>query len=233
MTEDRVPVEWQTDWLPIRPFLLETTRRTTNRGSQSANRIPNLDRFGAEKLARLTPGPATQWRSNSVSGVSLPKTGIFAVAAGDFRHIGIGFGEFWSLETVYQIAKTRQLWAFLPIPGVVSPASAVVGWRRSADRTFLQLNSLLSGNLTGNFVYFEHPRDLSGAKPAVRRALFKQFPGLVNRENYSRIREISRRNRERDQQLRPRSTVQRRTSCSSTPLRAAVIKNQKAPGAFN
>jgi hypothetical protein len=50
------------------------------------------------------------------------------VAAGDFRHIGIRFGKFRSLETVHQIAKACQMWAFLPIPGVVSPASALVGW---------------------------------------------------------------------------------------------------------
>jgi hypothetical protein len=139
----------------------------------------------------------------------------------------------WEHGDEVERAKSRHFRPILAFPGEPGGTPEWVGWRRSADRTFLQLNSLLSGNLTGNFVYFEHPRDLSGAKPAVRRALFKQFPGLVNRENYSRIREISRRNRERDQQLRPRSTVQRRTSCSSTPLRAAVIGNQKAPGAFN
>jgi hypothetical protein len=59
--------------------------------------------------------------SNPVSDVSLPKTGIFAVAAGDFRQIGFGFGEFGSLETVHKIAKARQLWVFLLVAGVVSP----------------------------------------------------------------------------------------------------------------
>jgi hypothetical protein len=74
--------------------------------------------------------------------------------------------------------------------------AGVTGWRRSADRARLHAISLLSGNLIGNFAYFEHPRDVSGAKTAVPLALLKQFPASTNRENYSRIREISRRNRE-------------------------------------
>jgi hypothetical protein len=32
-----------------------------------------------------------------------------------------------------------------------SPKTAVPGWRRSADRTRLRANSLLTGNFTGNF----------------------------------------------------------------------------------
>src|SRR5271170_5450881 len=44
--------------------------------------------------------PAMRCRSNPVSAVSLPKTGIFAVVAGDFRQIGLGCREFGSVETV-------------------------------------------------------------------------------------------------------------------------------------
>jgi hypothetical protein len=88
-------------------------------------------------MANFTAARAAQWRSNQVSGATLPKTGILAVAAGDFRHIGLGFSEFGSLETVQQIAKARQLWAFLLVSGVVSPVPRLLGWRRSADRARL------------------------------------------------------------------------------------------------
>jgi hypothetical protein len=73
----------------------------------------------------------------------------------------------------------------------------MAGWRRSADRAFLQVNSLLLGNLTGNFAFSGIQETFPGAKATVPQALFEQFPMLANRENYSRIREISRRNRER------------------------------------
>jgi hypothetical protein len=46
------------------------------------------------KPAQRALSRVAQWRSNQVSGASLPKMGIFAVAAGDFRHISLGFCEF-------------------------------------------------------------------------------------------------------------------------------------------
>src|SRR3984893_1194103 len=39
--------------------------------------------------------------------------------------------------------------AFLRLQRVKSPGAGLVGWRRSADRTRLQANSLLTGNFTG------------------------------------------------------------------------------------
>jgi hypothetical protein len=36
-----------------------------------------------------------------------------------------------------------------------------LGWRRSADRTRLQANSLLTGNFTGNFAISGLPRPIS------------------------------------------------------------------------
>ena len=105
-----------------------------------------LDRDGAR------PGraaPAIQSRSNPGSGARLRKTGIFAVAARDFRRMGLPFREIGSLETERQIAKARHWRAFLLLLGASSPTSGVAGWRRSADRTRLRADSLLTGNLTG------------------------------------------------------------------------------------
>jgi hypothetical protein len=51
--------------------------------------------------------------------------------------------------------KTRQWRAFLLLSGLVSQRSELAGWRRSADRTCLQANSLLTGNLTGKFAICE------------------------------------------------------------------------------
>jgi hypothetical protein len=74
------------------------------------------------------------------------------VAAGDFRRIRPSVRTFGSVETVHRIAKSRYRWPFLPLSPLFSPTLALLGWRHSADRTFLRVNSLLSGN----FVYFEH-----------------------------------------------------------------------------
>jgi hypothetical protein len=56
------------------------------------------------------------------------------------------------------------------------------GWRRSADRTGLQANSLLTGNFTGNFAILG-PRDaLLEPEVVVLQALLGQFPTQINRE---------------------------------------------------
>jgi hypothetical protein len=70
------------------------------------------------------------------------------------------------------------------------------GWRRSADRTCLQPNSLLTGNLTGKFMIFGLPEPLSMQETAVLQQLLVKFPTHINRENISRIREIFDLNRE-------------------------------------
>src|SRR5882762_10119266 len=53
------------------------------------------------------PTPATQYRSNPISGQSLPKTGIFQTSAGDYRHFRLRVVQSWSLETDCQFEKTR------------------------------------------------------------------------------------------------------------------------------
>jgi hypothetical protein len=93
----------------------------------------------------LANEPATQSRSNPVSGRCLPKAGIFQISAGDFRLVRSRTGQFRSPETDSQFANARHGRAFLRLPRVNSPDAGLVGWRRSADRTCLQPNSLLTG----------------------------------------------------------------------------------------
>jgi hypothetical protein len=77
-----------------------------------------------------------------------------------------------------------------------SQTAALSGWRRSADRTRLQANSLLTGNFTGNFAIL----GLSGAdeeqKSAVPQRFFFEFPTQGNREIILDNREFFRVNRE-------------------------------------
>jgi hypothetical protein len=77
-----------------------------------------------------------------------------------------------------------------------SPKRTLAGWRRSADRTCLQPNSLLTGNLRGKFMIFGLPAPLSMQETAVLQRLLVKFPTHINRENISRIREIFDLNRE-------------------------------------
>ena len=84
--------------------------------------------------------------------------GIFRCPAGDFRRFRPERVEIRSLETEGQFAKARHWRAFLRVSGTISPSAGLPGWRRSADRTRLQANSLLTGNFTGNFAILE-PED--------------------------------------------------------------------------
>ena len=100
------------------------------------------------------------------------------------------------METGHQIAKARHWWAFLRLSEAISPGAGLAGWRRSADRTRLQANSLLSGNLTGNFAILGLQVQISEQETAALQRIFVEFPTQSNRENISRNREISYGNRE-------------------------------------
>jgi hypothetical protein len=56
------------------------------------------------------------------------------------------------------------------------------GWRHSADRTRLRVNSLLTGNLTGNFSIAGHSETILEQETAVLQGLFAKFPIQTNRE---------------------------------------------------
>src|SRR6202048_618059 len=94
--------------------------------------------------------PTTQWVYSRVSRVSLQKTGVFVDSAGDF----------WEFSTQkVRTSVSRDYWR-REKPAFGGPFSSkegnslkrgLPGWRRSADRTRLHANSLLTGNFTGNF----------------------------------------------------------------------------------
>jgi hypothetical protein len=71
------------------------------------------DDVPAGKAAEMARRPRTQCRSNRVSSESLPKTGIFAVVAGDFSRNGRRVLQFGSSETGAKLQKARQKRAFL------------------------------------------------------------------------------------------------------------------------
>src|SRR5207247_11376543 len=57
----------------------------------------------------------------------------------------------WESIDSFQNRESRHWRAFLTLWAKHSRSSTLPGWRRSADRTSLQANSLESGNFTGNF----------------------------------------------------------------------------------
>jgi hypothetical protein len=77
-----------------------------------------------------------------------------------------------------------------------SPKTRMPGWRRSADRTRLHANSLLTGNFTGKFAILVPQKPISLHETAVLQRLFDQFPTQINRENISKNREFLAVNRE-------------------------------------
>jgi hypothetical protein len=69
------------------------------------------------------------------------------------------------------------------------------GWRRSGDRTCLEPNSLLTGNLTGKAAIPKPKERILEHKAAVSQRLIKELPVQINREYLSKIKEIFSRNR--------------------------------------
>jgi hypothetical protein len=70
------------------------------------------------------------------------------------------------------------------------------GWGGSADRVRLQENSLLSGNLTGNFTILGGQPPSSSLETAAMRAFVSQFPTQTNREIILGNRDVLTKNRE-------------------------------------
>jgi hypothetical protein len=147
-------------------------------------------------LAGSTAIPATQCRSNPVSGPGLPKTGIFQISAGDYRRFRSHSGRFRSPETASRFAKARHWRAFLSLLRAKSPVAGLPGWQRSADRTRLRANSLLTGNFTGNFAILGLGDAIWYQGTAALQPLLEQFPTQTNRDNILRNREFLAGNRE-------------------------------------
>ena len=135
---------------------------------------------------KWTAAPPTQCRSNPVSGHGLPKTGIFQISARDYRSLRSGNAQIRSLETRRQFTKARHWRAFSALSKRKSRLGGLPGWRRSADRTRLHANSLLTGNFTGKFAILGRSETISLAKTAVPQALLERFPMRINRENIAK-----------------------------------------------
>src|SRR5207244_1990393 len=104
--------------------------------------------------------------------------------------INLAFSEFGSPETGHRIAKARHWRALLQVSGTITPSTGLPGWRRSADRTSLQANSLVSGNFTGNFAILGLRDTIWYQETAALQPLLEQFPKQIIRENILRIREF-------------------------------------------
>jgi hypothetical protein len=94
------------------------------------------------------------------------------------------------------------------------------GWRRSADRTRLQANSLLTGNLTGNFAISGPEDRISEQETAVLQRFLSQFPTKLNRENIWENRELK--NQEQGINLQKGQTPSGQKSSNSKPQFCSV-----------
>jgi hypothetical protein len=67
--------------------------------------------------------------------------------------------------------------------GNVTVRTRLPRWRRSADRTCLHANSLLTGSFTGKFATSGHFETISEQEIAVPQRLFDRFPRLLVSES--------------------------------------------------
>jgi hypothetical protein len=77
-------------------------------------------------ISASTAALSTQWGSNRVSGACLPKTGIFAVVAGDFCRNGLRVRPFGSSETGAELQKRANSGLFSSLRGATSVLGT--GW---------------------------------------------------------------------------------------------------------
>src|ERR1700682_922718 len=82
-----------------------------------------------------------------------PKNGSFSNIRWRLSAISLREGADLESGDGSRIRKSRHWRAFLRGPGSFSLSARLAGWRRSADRTRLHANSLLTGNFTGNFAF--------------------------------------------------------------------------------
>src|SRR5437764_8055505 len=123
-----------------------------------------MERIERKESWSSPANPATQWRSKSVSAKSLPKTGIPGNWAGDFRQFLAKVAETGICRTNDKRENAVILRAFRIIGVIYLRLS---GWRRSADRACLRVDSLLTGNFTGNFAVSSPSEPISWQEVAV------------------------------------------------------------------
>jgi hypothetical protein len=112
-----------------------TCQETCPPGARQILRIFNVERrelrlqirvqkappfVGVVYWAYRTASVSTQWGSNRVSGACLPKTGIFAVVAGDFCRNGLRVRHFRSSETGAELQKRANGGLFRTLRGGTS-----------------------------------------------------------------------------------------------------------------
>jgi hypothetical protein len=85
--------------------------------------------------------------------------------------------------------RKARIWRAFLIEKENSPNTGMAGWRRSADRTCLYVNSLLTGNFTGNLTSSTLRRPFLQLESAVLQWFVEQFPNPINREIFSKNRE--------------------------------------------
>jgi hypothetical protein len=111
---------------------------------------------------------------------------------GDFR---LNFGE----PRVRRRKRMREMPGFPAHFRFVSerrPIAGMPGWRRSANRTCLQPNSLQTGNFTGKITISGLKATIQEQETAVPQGLFSKFPKQIIREKFPTNREFYTNNRE-------------------------------------
>jgi hypothetical protein len=109
-----------------------------------------------------------------VADNSLRKTGIFAERAGDFRRFPPQDRRTGSPET--NRMREKPVFAASHVSRAARPNAGMAGWRRSADRTCLYENSLVSGNFTGNFAISGLLQPIPEQETAALQHFPEQFP---------------------------------------------------------
>jgi hypothetical protein len=156
--------------------------------------------FKSYLSAKLDTALKRQSLSHQVSADSLRKMGIFADRARDLRRFLPQLRQTGSLETKANARKAR-----IPAHSCVSRNAGrnggMPGWRRSAHRTRLYLNSLQTGNFTGKITISGLKATISKQETTVPQRLFKKFPKPTIRELFQTIREFRPDNRDLLQQI--------------------------------
>ena len=110
-------------WARTRLTLASRCNRRRWRTTGAAKRI-DFGNVRPNHLLKLisasTAAFSTQWGSNRVSGACLPKTGIFAVVAGDFCRNGLRVRHFRSSETGAELQKRANGGLFRSLRGGTS-----------------------------------------------------------------------------------------------------------------
>ena len=112
------------------------------------------------------------------------------LAVFDHFYFRLFTGSRWSIgggltrEQIFALGRGNFGTGLSVIPsGNVVVRTGLPPWRRSADRTYLRANSLLTENFTGNFAILKLRDSIWYQETAALQPLPEQFPTQINREN--------------------------------------------------